>query len=90
MTWRHTGHPEAIAEDALTRAVARFDDEVRSAMARRSHYFLALVGFVVSPPLVNDAVLDHENIRVAPSVGCFICEQPWTPDMPARCPGEPR
>jgi hypothetical protein len=87
--WRHTGAPEEHVSDALRRAAMTFERELAEATRRRDHYWLALVGFRVTPPLTDGAVLDHENIRVPPNVGCFICEEPWTPDAPRRCPGEP-
>ena len=88
--WRHTGEGERVGSDALIRADSLFVDEVAAATERREHYWLAVVGFRVSPPLVDDTVLDHENIRVAPSVGCFICEQPYTELLAhRRCKGEP-
>jgi len=89
--WRQTGTQEAISSQALIAATARFDAEVAAATRAREHYWLALVGFVVSPPMLDSAVLDHENIRVAPVVGCYVCEEPWT-ELTAtrRCKGEPR
>lgn len=90
MTWQHEGGAEEMTSNAIERAAIRFDQEVRQATARHEHYWLALVGFRVTPPLDMGVVLDHENIRVAPSVGCFICETPFARHVPKRCPGEPR
>lgn len=65
------------------------DREVAEATRRREHYWYALVGFKVSPPIQQDAILDHESMRQPPLVGCYICEQAWEPGIGRRCPGDP-
>jgi len=87
--WESTGHHERIDPAQLVTANLLMDREVAEATRRREHYWFAVVAFKVTPPLQDGAILDHESIRQAPLVGCFICEQAWTPEVDRRCPGEP-
>lgn len=36
-------------------------------------------------------MLDADTLLMRPVLGCFVCEEPYTPrDRRRRCPGEPR
>lgn len=55
------------------------------------HLWVAMVAYRVTDPERDSLMLDRENLMVYPHIGCFICEQPFTPRMMTRrCPGDPR
>jgi hypothetical protein len=86
--WRPTGRTEAITSESLDGTYRLFERDVATAKATHRHYWLALVGFAVNPPLEDGVIFDHESIRVPPQIGCFICERPYSPMAPKRCRGE--
>lgn len=88
MTWEYDGTaPMFVGHDVMEDAQKLFKQEYDEATANQRHYFMALVGFKVDPEAMSP-VLDHTTLRSPPSVGCFICEQPYQEGMDPRCPGE--
>lgn len=79
-----------LTADAIDVATQLLAVEVARALHDRAHYWVAVLGFRVTevPPIGADILLDHENFRVPPEVGCFICEQAHG-HATARCPGPP-
>jgi hypothetical protein len=82
-----------VSSDRMRRASAAFDERVRHATSDGDHVWVVLVTHLVSDPVsfnAGEAHLDAESIASA-NLGCFVCEQPWTPRLThRRCPGEPR
>jgi hypothetical protein len=90
--WRYDDDaPMFAARDVMDRAKAAFDIEYAESVARGEHYFMALVGFRID--IDGDQILTtnlgQDTLRSPPSIGCYICGEPWQPGMDARCPGEP-
>lgn len=61
---------------------------------RREHFWIAPVCFRVADPAAVVAgetfLMDKENLVLAESIGCFHCEEPWSPYLAARaCKGDP-
>ena len=58
------------------------------------HVWIAAVAYRLAPeslrgPVGSSINLDSENIA-SMSVGCYVCEQPWSERLSYRkCPGEP-
>lgn len=89
--WHHAGIEQEVTADRMARADQLFELELAQARQRREHYWIALVGFRVQPPMEGDTHLDSENIRTGPHVGCFLCEEPYAERIAfRRCKGEPR
>lgn len=89
--WYNTGHEQEIPGDRIRRAEQLADQEIAQATKEHRHYWTAVVMYKVNPPLMDGAILDIENLRSRPAVGCFICERVYgSPGLGARCKGEPR
>jgi hypothetical protein len=88
--WRGADNYEQIDPGQQLAAVLVFEREVAEATRRRQHYWFAVVGYKVIPPLTGTTILDHESMRFPPNVGCYICETRWSDNVPPICPGEPR
>lgn len=60
--------------DKLTEAASK-------AIERGEHLWIATAAWLVSDPTVDQFLLDHENLAMEPVVGCFICEERYTPRL---------
>jgi hypothetical protein len=88
--WALTGDKQHISGTRQEAAETRFDAAIDRAVRLREHLWIAVVPFFVTPPLDDGAMLDAENIASAPSVGCYVCEEPWDERVARRrCPGDP-
>lgn len=83
------GDRQHVSGDRQRASMLVREREQAEAVRRREHYWLAFVTYRVVPPMREGAMLDAENLRGIPVLGCFICEEPWSDDAPRRCPGEP-
>jgi len=89
--WYGTEFQQEISSDAILRVEALADKEIAEATKEHRHYWTAVVMYKVNPPLKDGSVLDLENLRSRPAVGCFICERVYgEAGLGARCKGEPR
>lgn len=55
------------------------------------HTWLAMCGYLLSDPRpikANQIILDGENLVTGPYIGCYWCEEPYTPRL-ARKPCKP-
>lgn len=54
------------------------------------HQWMVLAMWRVDRPDGERFDLDTENLMTIEGPGCFVCEQPYSPEMAAEpCPGEP-
>lgn len=82
-------HQQLTGAD-LERMDARTTAAVAAATRTGSHLWAALLAYRVNDPTMPDLMLDTENLLNYPTVGCFICEEPYSPRLAyRRCPGEP-
>lgn len=89
-SWRDTGMQTAISGHQLAAAEANADTMATAAAATHRHLWVAVVGYLVVPPLVTPTTLDGDNLIIPPAVACYVCERPYTPGAErTRCPGEP-
>lgn len=75
---------------------ARFDADEAYAKQSGQHLWVAIQTHVVSADTLDASLrgeppmFDRESLRDL-NVGCYVCEQAWTPQLTRRrCPGEPR
>jgi hypothetical protein len=68
----------------------RLDDLIRRALRLREHLWIATAAWLVPEPgRVDGYLLDQENLIVAPTIGCYVCEEPWTRrEQLRRCTGK--
>lgn len=85
-----TGFQQFISSEQQINRQKIMDKEIAQCEREKKHYFIAVVSFKVNPPMQEGSVLDAENLRGIPGIGCYICEEPYSKNMPKRCPGEPR
>lgn len=89
--WDSTGHQQLVASERILQAERLFEQEMAEATREHRHYWTAVVMYKVNPPLTDGSILDVENLRSRPAVGCFICERAYgEAGLGARCKGEPR
>lgn len=71
---------------------ARLDVLVRRALRLREHLWIATAAWTVSDPSKpGTMVLDRENLLVSPTIGCYVCEEPWSArEGTRRCKGHGR
>jgi hypothetical protein len=85
--------PMFVARDEIREAEETFEREVKEARAKGEHYLMAIVGYKVDMSGWDNKfaplALGRESLRLAPNIGCFLCETPYTKGMDPRCPGEP-
>lgn len=70
----------------------RLTELIERALRVRDHLWIATAAWRVNDPgRVDGHLLDQENLIVAPVIGCYVCEEPWTArEQLRRCRGEPR
>jgi hypothetical protein len=68
----------------------RLEEVVLRALRLREHLWIATAAWLVPEPGRPDQILlDRENLLVAPNVGCYVCEEPWSRRMETRrCSGK--
>jgi hypothetical protein len=86
--WEALG-TEFIDPETQISGAKRMERELEEAKRNHEHFWVAIVSFKVTPPLLDGAVLDHENMLGPPAIGCYICEAVFTKLMARKCPGEP-
>ena len=70
----------------------RADQAIAAARITGEHVWITLASFrCADPGAPGDLLLDRENLFTYPQIGCYVCEEPFTPRLKhRRCPGEPR
>jgi hypothetical protein len=53
------------------------------------HEWIVIAMFRVTNPARNQHMLDHETMLAIDGPGCLHCNQPWTPTIGSKCPGDP-
>jgi hypothetical protein len=53
------------------------------------HFWMILAMFRVANPAREEFILDRESVVTVDGPSCLHCEQPWSPTMGAKCPGDP-
>lgn len=54
------------------------------------HLWMALGMWQIKDPSSGKLMLDVENLMTIEGPGCYICEEPYTPELAAKaCPGDP-
>lgn len=67
----------------------RMEEETEAAVAAGEHYWSVIIIFRCVDPTAQ-VILDQENLRSGAEVGCFICEEPFTPALLGTvCTGVP-
>lgn len=75
------GFNEFITAEQTARAEARFAEVCRVAMLGGDHVWTAVLAHLVQDPVEfrsGQYVLDHETLVAMPSLGCYLCEEPYT------------
>lgn len=84
------GPQQHITSDRLVHAEERTDRVLAAARLTGDHVWIATVAYLVTPPLEDGAILDVDNLMFRPAVGCYVCEEPWSPYLNRRrCKGDP-
>lgn len=79
-----------VSSERLQQIRQNFNRRYGDAVAGRHHLWTATVSYFVTPPLTEGSILDVENMAMDPAVGCYVCEQIYSPSLAARpCAGEP-
>lgn len=70
----------------------RLEELVLRSLRLREHMWIATAAWLVPDPgRPGERLLDKENLLVAPSIGCYVCEEPWTSrEETRRCSGRSR
>lgn len=79
-----------VSSDRMLAMRKEFDRRYERATQRREHLWVATVCYFVTPPFKEGQLLGVENMAMDPALGCYICEQVYTPTIGNRCAGEPR
>lgn len=84
------GDPNVYKPSPETQSGARLTDLVQSAVRLREHLWVATAAWAVSDPAdPGPLLLDRNNLLTVPGVGCYVCEQVYSPQLARRrCPGE--
>lgn len=78
-----------VSAERLAHINAAFAAREESAKRHRDHLWIAVSTYFVNPPLQEGYNLDVENMAMAPTVGCYICEEPFSSVLANRkCMGE--
>jgi len=86
---------EPVSPLAQIAAQHRFDRLLSLAERAGEHVWVATVGYLMNPPGPDGALpegtrLDTSGLIGPPVLGCYRCEQPWTPQLTRRrCTGDP-
>ena len=68
----------------------RFAAAVAHAQKAGEHLWIAVLPFYVADPDAETLNFDSENLADTPTIGCYICEQPYEHrQRHRRCPGDP-
>jgi hypothetical protein len=81
-----------VPRDEIKAAHDLFMTETAEAVEKGEHYFITVVGYKVDVTTLGGfgpIALDADSLRVVPSLGCFICEEPYQKGMDMHCKGEP-
>jgi hypothetical protein len=93
MTWAGApggGPHQHVSETREHAANARLDSLVEACGKSGDHLWIAAVGYRVVPPLGPNTLLDIDNMVVPPQIGCYRCEQEYTPwRLTQPCTGDP-
>lgn len=73
-----------IVQDVTDKAHSRVPDH------DGRHMWIVGAVFRVANPARAQHDLDRENLLTIEGPGCWHCEQPWRPNIGAKCPGEPK
>lgn len=73
---------QSLARDRVLRA------EYAKALHDKEHYWVASFMYRVTPPIQAGQPFDFENLRAGPVLMCYVCEEPYSPDISPVCPGE--
>jgi hypothetical protein len=79
--------PGAAAESGVL-----LEEKVTRALRLGEHLWTATAAWLVADPgKADQLLLDRENLLVAPQIGCFVCEEPYSPRLAhRRCSGKGR
>lgn len=85
-----TAHEYVDAGEA-ERIERRADELIAAAERTGSHVWITTVAYRCADPAApGPFMLDRENLLIYPRVGCYRCEQPYTPRLAhRRCTGDP-
>jgi hypothetical protein len=79
----------------LAKLNARMDAAYSYATKSKQHLWIATTTYQVSDHALQNIGreplnLDLETMLMQPALGCYVCEQPYSPRLRLRkCPGEP-
>lgn len=82
------GHTAEITPHRQVTGRERFDERLAQAERIGNHLWNAIVFYLVTDPTAEPLVLDQENIGGPPLIGCYRCEEPYSPRLARRrCSG---
>lgn len=82
--------PNVYEPTQSARSGVRLEELVRRSLRLREHLWIATAAWLVPEPgRPGERLLDRENLLVAPNIGCYICEEPWSARLEMRrCSGK--
>lgn len=85
-----TGDGTQYEPGASAASGALLEEKVLQALRLREHLWTATAMWLVSDPEKEGQVLlDRESLLVAPVIGCYVCEEPYSRrTMQRRCSGK--
>lgn len=79
-----------VSPDRQLRQAVYFAGVLEGAARTGEHVWIAVVGYVIHPPLEEGSSLDMDNMTGPPAIGCYVCEEQWEPRLThRRCKGDP-
>lgn len=96
--WVGLGAGQEVTGPRQVAAEERFESEYAYATRAETHLWVITVAHKATDGTLNvfdgkdgTPLLDADTLLMRPTVGCFVCEQPYEPRLRRRrCPGEPR
>jgi hypothetical protein len=82
--------PNVYEPGAAVQSGKRLEELVRRSLRLREHLWIATAAWLVPDPgRPGQRLLDRENLLVAPNIGCYVCEEPWSArEEKRRCSGK--
>ena len=84
--------PNVYEPGRAAQAGERLEELTRRALRLREHLWIATAVWAVPEPgRPEPHLLDRESLLIAPEVGCWVCEERYSPRLETRrCAGEPK
>jgi hypothetical protein len=96
--WTALGDQHEVTPHRLANIEARFEETYAYAIKSETHLWGVTLMHQASDATLDaldggpgQPLLDADTLLMRPTVGCYVCEEPYEPRARRRkCPGEPR